>query len=169
MPAACAWGKNNESKAKDAYVTKMQTNGHNNLQVSESGLVINTEYTFLGASPDDLVHDPVSADANGLLEMKCPYLLKDISPYEAAQQMSFFCYLQDGSLHLKKQHHYYYQVQGQMAICSKKWCDFVVYTNNGISIERIQFDELVWNAMILKLKSFYINSLLPKLVQQFTQ
>ena len=65
----------------------------------------------------------------------------------------FFCYLQDGSLRLKKQHHYYYQVQGQMAICSKKWCDFVVYTNNGISIERIQFDELVWNAMILKLKS----------------
>ena len=87
MPAACAWGKNNESKAKDAYV---KTNGHNNLQVSESGLVINTEYTFLGASPDGLVHDPVSADANGLLEIKCPYLLKDISPYEAAQQKSFF-------------------------------------------------------------------------------
>ena len=29
--------------------------------------------------------------------------------------------------------------------------------------------ELVWNAMIWKLKSFYINSVLPKLVQQFTQ
>ena len=56
----------------------------------ESGLVINTEYTFLGASPDGLVHDPVSADANGLLEIKCPYQLKDISPYEAAQQKSFF-------------------------------------------------------------------------------
>ena len=77
-------------RQKDAYVTKMRTNGHNNLQVSESGLVINTEYTFLGANPDGLVHDPVSADANGLLEIKCPYQLKDISPYEAAQQKSFF-------------------------------------------------------------------------------
>ena len=88
MPAACAWRENNESKAKDAYVTKMQTNGRNNLQVSEFGLVI-TEYTFLGATPDGLV-DPVSADANGLLEIKCPYQLKGISPYEAAQQKFFF-------------------------------------------------------------------------------
>ncbi len=32
---------------------------------------------------------------------------------------SFFCKLQDGNLCLKQTHHYYYQVQGQMAICSK--------------------------------------------------
>jgi len=50
----------------------------------------------------------------------------------------------------------------------KKWCDFVVYTNNGISVERINFDPLFWNDMILKLKSVFINSVLPKLVQQFT-
>ena len=59
--------------------------------------------------------------------------------------------------------------QGQMAICKKKWCDFIVYTNNGISIERIHFNEIFWNDMIVKLKSFYVTSVVPKLVQKFFQ
>ncbi len=59
------------------------------------------------------------------------------------------------------------QVQGQMAICSRKWCDFVIYTNKGISVQRIKFDESFWKDMLLKLKSFYVTSVLPKLAQKF--
>ncbi len=80
----------------------MKMTGHSNLEVFESGLVVNIKYSFLGASPDGVVHDPVSADPDGLLEIKCPYGQRDISPYEAAQQKSSFCVLQDGNLHLKK-------------------------------------------------------------------
>ncbi len=98
----------------------MEINGHRNLKVLASGLVINTEFCFLGASPDGVVYDPLSADPDGLLEIKCPYVQRDISPHHAAKQKSFVCYLENRNIHLKTQHQYYYQVQGQMAVCSKK-------------------------------------------------
>ena len=31
-----------------------------------------------------------------------------------------------------------------MALTGAKWCDFVVYTSRGLSIERIHFDEELW-------------------------
>ncbi len=58
------------------------------IKVSESGLVIK-EHLFLGASPDGIVFDPVTTDPNGLIEIKCPYQQKDISPREAAHQVFF--------------------------------------------------------------------------------
>ncbi len=98
MPAACAGGKNNESQAIDIYITTMIGDGHTGLEVKRSGLVINPDYTFLGASPDGLVTDPISEDHNGLLEIKCPYVHKDCTPLEAAQQKKFFCNLDNGKL-----------------------------------------------------------------------
>ena len=151
MPTACAWGKNNEVRAMDAYKLNMQEVGHSGLEIRQSGLVINTECAFLGASPDGIVYDPVSEDPNGLLEIKCPYTYRDINPQEAAQQKTFFCTSENHHLLLKTQHHYYYQVQGQMAICKRKWCDFVVFTNAGISVERIKE---FWKNMVTKLKIF---------------
>ena len=53
----------------------------------------------------------------------------------------FCCELKDGIPTLKKQRNYYYQVQGQMAIASRNWCDFVIYSNNKVSVERIPSDE----------------------------
>ena len=42
---------------------------------------------------------------------------------------------------LKENHAYFCQVQGKMAIGCRHWCDFVVYTNKGISVERVSFNE----------------------------
>ena len=44
-------------------------------------------------------------------------------------------------LKLKQNHKYFAQVQEQLAVGERKWCDFVIFTNKGISIERIKFDE----------------------------
>ncbi len=107
MPAACAWGKNNESRAVDMYMIAMLGDGHMGLNVEKSGLVVNPAYAFLGASPDGLVTDPVSVDTMRLLEIKCPYQHKDNSPLEAAQQKKFFCNIDNGKLILKTKHHYY--------------------------------------------------------------
>ncbi len=54
-----------------------------------------------------------------------------------------------------------------MAIYSRKWCDFVVYTEKGISVQRIEFDEIFWKDMLFKLQLFYTTAVLPKLVEQF--
>ena len=41
------------------------------------------------------------------------------------------------TIHLKKNHNYYYQVQGQIAVLNMPWCDFVVWTTQDMHIERI--------------------------------
>ena len=52
-----------------------------------------------------------------------------------------------------------------MAIGSRSWCDFVVYTSKGINIERIAFDALFWNDELLpKLKDFYDNCMAPEII-----
>ena len=48
-----------------------------------------------------------------------------------------------------------------MAITGAKLCDFVVYTNIGLSIERIHFDEEHWKKMRAILNSTYFGYFLP--------
>ena len=51
---------------------------------------------------------------------------------------------------------YYSQVQGQIGGRGRKWCDFVVYTKKGNSIERLPFDPQFWEGVLLsKLSNFY--------------
>lgn len=47
----------------------------------------------------------------------------------------------------KNNHAYYTQIQGQMGISEAKWCDFVVFTKKGMSIERISFDAQYWTEL----------------------
>ena len=71
----------------------------------------------------------------------------------------------DGSLKLKRNHVYYSQIQGQMAIGDRNWCDFVVFTNKGISIERIPFNSTFWESELLpKLTEFYTLCVAPEIV-----
>ena len=66
---------------------------------------------------------------------------------------------------LRTNHQYYAQVQGQMAIGERPWCDFVVYTPKGINIQRIHFDKNYWESNLLpKLVAFYDNCLAPEIV-----
>lgn len=60
---------------------------------------------------------------------------------------------------------YYAQVQGQMGVGGRPWCDFVVYTKKGISVERVPFNETYWNNKLLpKLIEFYDSCVLPEIV-----
>ena len=52
-----------------------------------------------------------------------------------------------------------------MALTEREWCDFIVYTEIGISVERIKFDSDFWNSHLLpKLSTFFDNSLAPEIV-----
>ena len=65
---------------------------------------------------------------------------------------------------LKKSHNYYYQVQGQLATTQLPWCDFLVWTPYGTTIQRIERDVNLWLQKILpKLSMFYHEYLLPEL------
>ena len=72
---------------------------------SKIGFVYKDESRLIGCSPDALVGD------DGLVEFKCPmakthlvYLIRGVCPPE-----------------------YMLQVQGQLWVCSREWCDFMSY------------------------------------------
>ena len=145
---------------------------------------------WLAASPDGLVTDPRINDIQGLVEIKCPGRAKDVSLMDLATMKSSNFYLKesDGKLHLKKNHDYYYQIkillvrniqnhwslsyvclqiQGQLHILKRRWCDFVVWTprEDDYSQERIYYDQKFWEEKMLpKLNNFYLTSLLPEVV-----
>ncbi len=134
-----------------------------------SGFVISEEYPFLGASPDGLVYDPLSADQFGVLEVKCPYKYRHITPKEACSNTDFCCKVMttNGEEHLKLKHDhlYYSQIQGQMAVTGRKWCDFVIFTEKCLNVERISFDNNFWQTELLpKLIDFFDNCLGPEIV-----
>ena len=45
---------------------------------------------------------------------------------------------------LKKESNYYYQVQGQMHICNRKKCYFLVYTPQWKFFEIIEYSKSFW-------------------------
>ena len=160
-----------EPFAVDAYVKHQQRQGHVGISVSTCDFYISKTHPFLGASPDGCVHYPLSLNEPfGFLEIKCPYTHRNVTPMEASLT-SGFCstreILTDGTmqLHLHENHPYYAQVQGQMSIGGRTWCDYVLFTTKGISVQRISFNIDYWEKTLLpKLNEFYDNCLGPEIV-----
>lgn len=92
------WGTETEPQARAMYELK------NNVEVKEVAFVELNE--FVGVSPDGLVGD------DGLLEIKCPNTETQIKRYL------------DG-VGLPKD--YEAQVQGQLWVTGRQWCDFVSF------------------------------------------
>ena len=168
---ATDWGIDHEPIALKEYIAHQQSHGHKDLYVAPSGFLVSHSHPFLGSSPDGAVFDPSTPEIPyGFLEIKCPYAFRNISPLEACSESGFFGKLEKSSggveyLSLSPKHSYYAQVQGQMAIGDRPWCDFVVYTLKGLSVTRISFNEDYWNNSLLpKLTSFYDNCVAPEIV-----
>ena len=70
--------------------------------------------------------------------------------------------MKDGSLHLKENHPYHHQVQGQLHITGKNFCDLVVWTPVDMAVVRIARSRL-WSHNIAKLVEFYFNDFIPAL------
>ena len=93
------------------YIEYMHKNGHLNVAVMECGFFIHTEKSWPGASRDEVIEDPVSTVPTGLLEIKCPYSVRDKPAEEACQDRTFYCSFAEGSISLKNNHCYYHQIQ----------------------------------------------------------
>ena len=96
--APMQWGIDNEDTAALIYSLKTGNT------VDETGLWVHDEL-MAGASPDGLVGD------DGLIEIKCPNSATHLSTLVTGKVPS----------------QYIAQVQGQMWITGRKWCDFISY------------------------------------------
>ena len=174
---AMRYGHLHEVHVRNAYTTYL-LDKHKNATVMRTGLHIDPKHNWIGASPDGIVNDPSSVeDPRGLLEIKCPASAESTSLEELCGTSNFFLKYVDGKFHLKKSHDYYYQIQGQLHVTCRSWCDLVVWTPLGvppspptspsytpITVERINVDEDFWNTKIFpKLADFYMKHMLSEI------
>ena len=158
--SAMNYGKKHENDAFQSYVCR---DGEHS---TRTGFWVNPCYPGFGCSPDGLLKDN-NGVVVGLIEIKCPYILEKISPLDVQQlpatQIRNLCYTVDGNVvKIKLSHKYYYQVQMQMAICNASFCDFLLWSPKGMTVERVTFDKEFWEKLHLKLHNFYVNALLPE-------
>ena len=89
---------------------------HTDVMVGTAGFMISPLHPFIGASPDGYVS--CSCCGSVVIEIKCPFSVKDCSVNEAANSVAHFCLKKDvqGKIRLKRDHAYYYQVQMQLFV-----------------------------------------------------
>ena len=118
--AAMERGNELESSARFAY--EVETG----LEVEQVGFIVHDEYS--GASPDGMIDD------DGLMEIKCP------------GDKVYFQYLLDKKIDTK----YIAQMQCQLLMSKRKWCDFVTYNPNfkqSLIIQRVEADPVIFTKL----------------------
>ena len=173
IPPAMRWGKENEAKARQCYLENRQSIGEDMI-VQPTGLHLLPDKSFLGASSDGkILCRSTDTCCYGCLEIKCPYSIKstitiELTPTEIAEQFPAFFMKKgsDGLLHLPTNHGYYAQVQGEMAILGVEWCDFIVYSNGVVVVDRILADADYWKNLEEKLEQFYLYHVVPELLSR---
>ena len=88
------WGRTHEDIARQLYITtkthQCDAESHT-IQVTRSGNHISIEHPWLAASPDGHVVDPSESveQRYGILEIKCPYSARRMTPDESEMYKSF--------------------------------------------------------------------------------
>ena len=164
---ATKWGCDHERDAVKAYCEEMKTK-HENFKCTPSGLVINPSFPHIGASPDSFASCDCCGD--GVVEVKCPYCVRYEEVSEVDDRLSYLKKEADGSLKLNRSHAYFYQVQTQIFVTMKDYCNFVVWTESSGRpfVERITGDLEFWSAALERATLFFKNVILPELVARVT-
>lgn len=152
---AILFGRLNERNAIKKYEEKYSVN------VQKCGLFVSESEPYLAASPDGLVGD------EGIVEVKCIHKIGESTLLLAAAKRGNICLevKKDGKLQLNRKHNYYFQVQGQLNIADRNYCDFIVFSNTDFFVERIERDMKLWNDKMLPvLQRFYYQCMLPEIV-----
>ena len=164
VPAPCKWGKDNEEIAAEKYMKFKQEKNEQVKVCASCGLIVNRAYPWLGASPDILISDVQETSPLDIGEIKCTYSKKELSIEDLCKDNDFYLSMINGKAGLKKDHVYYYQLQGTMAALKLQWADFIVYTTKGLHVERIYFNSKLWEqVMVPELTNFYFMYILPLL------
>ena len=136
---ALQWGRQHEYDALQHYERTL----NDGFTLSNTGLFVD-KCGYLGASPDSLVIDG-SGQPVKIVEIKCPFVVRDKTVEEACRaNKGFCCEILNGKPSLKSDHDYYYQIQGQMAITGIHECDFVVWTPRDVFVQPVSFDPNFW-------------------------
>jgi len=161
-PAQFQWGHDKAQAAIDLYIKKCQKK-HQGLCVCKSGLVINTSWPHLGASPDGIRY--CECCGKRVMEIKSLFSKRNLPPHFVASE--YIIEVDGIKYQLKTETRWHFQIQEELAATLSKSADLIIYTNKGILIIEVEFNMEFWNAMLKKLTDFYIHGYMnPKLLTQ---
>nr|XP_034333490.1 uncharacterized protein LOC117680630 [Crassostrea gigas] len=173
LPVPVRWGVEHEQNALVDYLALQ--NAVTSLRVEESGLTIYPSHAFLGATSDGWVYDESMPEGNqkGVLEIKCPYSISNNvithrEVHELVGRKGFCLEESENGPRLMRDHSYYAQIQGEMAIMGCAWGDFVVWTaaeQSNCFVERIYFDPDFCSFMLPKLVEWFISNISPSYIK----
>lgn len=132
-------------------------------EIRPCGLFIDPEIPYLGATPDGLINNEI------IVEVKCPITAYKIGLDQAIAQKKVNFWVKDklGTLQINKSHNWYYQIQGQLHVTRKLKCLFGVWYSESEPLKTeliIRDDEFFEKKMRTKLCHFYLNCILPELL-----
>ena len=130
-----------EEEARQHYLEEMKRLGPKDVKVQPCSLLVMQNKSFIGKIPDAVVS--FSCCGKGLLEIKCPYSIAHQIPCDSNLTYPRKSAV-NGKVNLVSIHPYYTQIQTQMGVTGRRWCDVLVYTRHGIHLERIMFDQHKW-------------------------
>ena len=146
------YGRENEANALKQMQEEL------GMHILRCGLFIDDTVPHLGATPDGLV------DHDKIVEVKCPESAKDLTPVEAIKQLDNIRRIFKGN-EMNKNHHYYYQVQGQLHITKRQRAYFCLWTPKGMKVTTVSRDDRFWaTEMEEKLNKFYEDCMLPEII-----
>lgn len=170
---AVQYGIESEQKAVDIFTREMRKDGIV-VHVEEVGLLVSKDTPYLGASMDRIV-TYINRNEKWGMEIKSPLSKAGMTVDEACKSKNFFLEkLTDGTVKLKRNHDYYYQIQRQL-YCSNinlKGIVFVVYfgEDRPLFIEYIYPDNSTWfNDFLPKIYFFYRGALFPEILTKRVQ
>ena len=160
---ATLYGKQMEDTARKSYFENQKHN-HIDFNMKNTGLNININFPFLGASPDGFIS--CSCHGKGVLEIKCPYKykkgLKDWK-HDKLCPVTF-------ENKMKENHQYFYQIQLQMLVTETDYCDFFVWSQgdgaNSSFLLRITKNLEFCKKIKEKLEIVFHSVILPELVSR---
>ena len=128
--------------------------------VKKCGLFISRKFPQFGASPDGIFQDY-------LVEVKCPYALKDTTPTNIsnltpAQRKTFFLISSENGVELDTKHKYYSQCQWQMFVTGFRKTKFVIQTPFSIFVQDIHYDEKHIFDLLPAINDHYDNIFVPE-------
>ena len=157
--ASISWGKANEKVALNELKDTMSLI-HTDFQITECGLKLCAE-SFIGASSDGIFSCRCH-ELSTLIEVKCPYSMRETNKIEDAITCKNFCI--DSRKELKKNHQYYTQIQIQLYVYKYNSCIFVVWTPKWIFHTIVCKDDSFISSAVPKLERFFRTHVIKELL-----
>lgn len=149
------YGQKHESIARNDYANQ-QSRVHQQLSVTNTGLVVNKNYPYFGASSDGIVI--CICCGQNTLEIKCPFKpirITENAVYVAKEKIPAIIENRNGELVMNEVHYFYYQVPMQLILSDVQYSDFYIWQKESSIQVRVPRNDSFWQYNYPKAVTFF--------------